>query len=137
MSWDVVVADLPEGVDPLTITEPITTLGLRPEIIARIRSIFPEVEMDDSGEGYFQGRDFVLEFNLGEEEVVTDITLSIRGGDEAFGVLKHLCAQTGWIAVDLSTNRLIDFTSPDADASYREWQALRGGLADSLEDGEE
>lgn len=83
MSWDIFVQDLPSGissVDEIPSDLLPAPIGLRSEIIAKVKAIYPESNFSDPRWGRLELPDCSVEFNLGGSEQLKSFAPHIRGG---------------------------------------------------------
>jgi hypothetical protein len=132
MSWDVIVQNYrgnPPPDDELD-TEP-EPLGSAATVRERIDAHLPGVVWSDDLHGVFVGEDFSIEFDIGDEEPVTTIMLSVRGGGDAFGALKSFAVPNQWSLFDCSESSFLDLDSPTAEGfeAFQEFRdrAISGG----------
>jgi|SRR5450755_2684951 hypothetical protein len=86
MSWDIFVHDLPSGislVDEIPSDFLPAPIGLRSEIIAKVKAIYPEGNFSDPSWGRLELPDCSVEFNLGGSEQLKSFAPHIRGGNVA------------------------------------------------------
>lgn len=127
MSWDIFVQDLPADAKTL---EEITgdfkpkPIGLRNEIIAKIKEVVPSADFADPSWGLIDGGDFSIEVNVGNDEPTTSFAFHVRGGDAAIGVVAAILKHLGLRAIDCQTSC---FFEPGAEAtkSFQAWRAYR------------
>ena len=98
-------------------------LGPRSEIIAHIQQILPQANFADPSWGMLAGWGFVIEFNMGREEICDGFMLHVRGGGAAMGAVAQLLEHLNLRGIDCQTSEL--FSVEAAEASFREWQAFR------------
>lgn len=96
-------------------------LGTADEVRRTIKRCLRRVDWSNPAWGTLEYRGHLLEFILGERELVE--SLMVHTHDEsAFQPLARLCEKHGWSAFDHQENRLVDFESlkhpatPDAEA---------------------
>ncbi|MFL6059749.1 MAG: hypothetical protein ACJ72E_00860 [Marmoricola sp.] len=129
MSWDISIMDLPDDVvsvaDIPDAFEP-QPLGSRDELIAAIRDVAPSADFSDPSWGELATPDFVIEFNMGREEVVNSVMLHVRGAGPVVEFIDALLTHIGRRAIDCSEGEF--FTSEAAGESLRTWQAYRDSV---------
>jgi hypothetical protein len=118
MSWDVVLFNF-AGKPPIPPEEmgddfepPL--LGKADEIRKIISTVFPDTDWSDPEWGILDVGATSIEFNMGEEDDVTDIMLHVRGGGDPVSAILKLCKAAGWTALDCSANRYLEAGNPDA-----------------------
>ncbi|MCS6906469.1 MAG: hypothetical protein RML93_01145 [Anaerolineales bacterium] len=138
MSWDVILMHVPSNVASIQeLPRNFTSeLGPRPEILATLARILPALDLTDPSWGYLKGKDFSIEFNIGDESVVDAIILHVRGSDDAVSIIQHLCEQTGWRAFDTTAGDFMNFSQQPA-TGLQQWRAFRDQVRASLEAKEE
>src|SRR5712691_7008539 len=90
MSWDIFIQQFPDDARKVTdIPDTFTAspIGRRDEVMAKIRSVLPQVDFSDPAWGVLQGDGYSIEFGLGDDDVLYGITLHIRGSN---AVLPHI-----------------------------------------------
>jgi hypothetical protein len=103
MSWDIFVQDIPptaQSVDEIPADFKPQPLGLRSDILRRIREVVPTADFSDPSWGTFDGPDFSVEFNIGDDGDVDGFAMHVRGGDAAAGFVADLLSRCGWRAFD-------------------------------------
>jgi hypothetical protein len=124
MSWDVFIQDLPPEArsvrDVPDDFEP-RPLGTRGQVTDRIRSAFPDADFSDPGWGRLQRDGYSIEISLGDDDLISGITLHVRGSDEAVGAVVKLIDAAGGRALDSWTGELFD--QAIALHSIRRWRA--------------
>jgi hypothetical protein len=126
MSWDISIMDLPR--DAPTVAEIPDDfqpghLGDRAELIRKIQSVAPAADFSDPSWGEVVTPEFVIEFNMGQSEVVDSIMLHVRGGDTAVGLVADLLARLDLRAIDCSEGDFFDESA--AVDSLAAWRAYR------------
>ena len=126
MSWDVLIMRVPEGVTDLgdipdDYDEPLCSHS---ELTARLRAVFPDIDLTDPTWGILEGEDYSIEFNMDEEDPCDSVMLHVRGGDSALAPIKALCDSTGWAAVDAGGGEIIPLTAESV-PGFTAWQHMR------------
>jgi hypothetical protein len=126
MSWDISImdlpwdarcmADIPDDFQP-------RSLGSRFDLITKIQSLAPDVDFSDPSWGQLVTPDFVIEFNMGQSEVVDSVMLHVRGGNAAVELVARLLARLELRAIDCSAGEFFDQSA--AGASFAAWRAYR------------
>jgi hypothetical protein len=127
MSWDIFVQDLPSEVSHVSeIGEDFVPrpLGSRSDITRRICQLLPNATFLADGWGSVDDPAYSIEFNMDSSEIVSSLTLHIRGGDLAPGVVADLLAAFGWRALDSQSETGL-FDPRQAEASWQRWRAYR------------
>ncbi len=132
MSWDIFVLDLPadaetiEAIPPDFVPRP---LGPRSEIIAAICTVVPGANFTDPTWGQIVTPTFVIEVNLGKNELVDSFALHVRGGEEAVACIAAMLDALGFRAFDAQVGDI--FTREAALESFRSWRSFRDHALDS------
>jgi hypothetical protein len=126
VSWDILIQDLPRDVSSVAaIPDDVRPepLGSRAGLIAKICEWVPSADFTDPSWGDLVTSDFVIEFNMGDEEICDSIMLHVRGGGSAADFVAGLLGHLGLPAIDCSAG---EFFSPStAAASFQAWQEFR------------
>ena len=127
MSWDIFVQDLPPDVSDVSEIpddfEP-RPLGAREEITRWLCDLLPNASFTDDGWGSVDHPDYSIEFSMDSSENVTGLTLHVRGGELAPGVVAEVLAAFGWRALDPQSETGL-FDPRQAEASWRRWREYR------------
>lgn len=127
MSWDIFVQDIPataQAIDEIPADFVPQALGLRSEILRRIQEVVPDVDFSDPSWGIFEGPDFSVEFNIGNDGQVDGFAMHVRGGDAAAGFVADLLVRCGWRAFDPASESGI-FDPALAIESLQRWRKYR------------
>lgn len=94
MSWDIFGAHLPADIKStkdLPADFKLVPIGLRSEVIAKIKQLYPESNFSDPSWGKLDHPDCYIEFPLGDEEVLPWVPMYVRGdgGDVVARILAH------------------------------------------------
>ena len=126
MSWDIyiqdfpatakVVADIPDDFQP-------RSLGPRAHLIAQIRDVVPSVDFSKANWGVFEGDGFSIEFQMGDEDVCSGITLMVRGGGSPTPLVAALLDRLQLRGIDCQSSEFFDVEA--ARASFGSWQRYR------------
>jgi hypothetical protein len=141
MSWDVLLLngvpqDItsipppdPEGPLPTEVGVPTCSLCEKAEILLLLKRLFPRIDLSDPTWGVLNEEGSSIEFNMGDDDPVAGIMLHVRGNGDPITIIKTLCEQTGWRALDCSDYTFIDFSNSPA-ARFEHWRAWRdrGGV---------
>lgn len=87
-------------------------LGPRREVIARLRKVLPELDVDASGRWRRGGPDHSLQLDLGVDEIVHTVVLEAVGHAGA-GMVRALVESTGWRAFVPKRGQFLDTESLD------------------------
>lgn len=126
VSWDISIMDLPTDASSVAdIPDDFQPqpLGDRGELIAAIRDVAPSADFSDPSWGELATPDFVVEFNMGSEEVVDSMMLHVRGRGPVVDFIDALLTRLGRRAIDCAEGEF--FTSGASGESFRAWQVYR------------
>jgi hypothetical protein len=129
VSWDISIMDLPsDAASVADIPDDFQPepLGNRVELIAAIRDVAPSADFSDPSWGELATPDFVIEFNMGSEEVVDSMMVHVRGGGPVVDFIDALLTRLGHRAIDCSEGEF--FMSEASGESFRAWQAYRDSV---------
>ena len=126
MSWDICIQEIPGDIgslDDIPNDFRPRPLGLRSEVIARIKQTLPQADFSNPSWGVLDQPGFSIEFSMGSADVCDGFTLHVRGGGVAVATIARLLDHLKLRGIDL---QIPDFFSPEAaEASFRDWQAYR------------
>lgn len=124
MSWDIWIFKF-DGKPPILEDLPddfrFPYLGKAKEIRFKISSALKTVDWSDSTWGIFEGKGFSIEFAIGSDEIVDQMTLFIRGSGDVVSIIAQLCKVNQWHAYDISAGDYIDLENP----SNESWTAFQ------------
>lgn len=132
MSWDVIVQNYGGNPPPDDeLDAPPAPLGSAKEIRKRIDAHLPGVAWSDELRGVYEGDEFSIEFDIGEEEPITTVMLSVHGGGDAFGAIKSFAVPNRWSLFDCSESTFLDLEGSTAEGfegfqEYRDRALPRG-----------
>ena len=126
MSWDVILMNVSSHIDdPEQLKEnPPAELGAKETVLASIHRLLPEVDLSDPSLGRLRSDEFSIEFNIGDTDPLRTMMLHIRGSDRVINILRLLCQQLGWKALDSTTGKFIDFDDDPA-RGLRLWREYK------------
>jgi hypothetical protein len=126
VSWDVVILQVPEGVEsPAELPDDFdSNLGSAESFLRLLKSLFPEIDLSDPAWGILDGPEFSIEFSIGEKDPVDSVMLHVRGSGQAVEPIQSLCKAGGWRALDMSDGEFIDFSAAP-EAGLEAWRGLR------------
>jgi hypothetical protein len=107
------MADIPDDFEPLP-------LGHRAEVLSAILSVFPEADASDPTWLTLRTSNYAIEFGTGTEDLVTSLTLHVRGDETVIAPIAQLIDRLGARAVDSFTGELFDTAT--AVESIRRWR---------------
>jgi hypothetical protein len=126
MSWDIIIQRTPttDGTDVVQDEWASVPLGSRAEVIARIKSSFPQADFADPQWGVLRTDAYLIEFSMGGDESSCDsVALHIRGGREALEVIESLTKTLQGQAIDCQSAEVFDIE--EARKSFSEWENYR------------
>ena len=129
MSWDILIQDLPRDIASVAdVPDGFRPhpLGLRSDVIAAICDLAPSSDFSDPTWGELVTPEFVIEFNLGSDEIVDSMMLHVRGGGAAPSFVAALLERLDTRAIDCSAGEF--FNVKAADQSFADWQAFRDSV---------
>jgi hypothetical protein len=88
--------------------------GIEPDLVAKAST---------ASWGQIATRNFSIEVNMGSKEPVESITLHVRGGDAAIGLIADILDRLNTRALDIQTGEMLDKNS--AVTSLTAWRAYR------------
>lgn len=127
MSWDIFVQDIPSAarrIDDIPSDFQPQPLASRSEILRRLKEIVPDADFSDPAWVTFDGPDFSVEFNIGDDGDVDGFAMHIRGGDAAAGFVADVLTRGGWRAFDPASESGI-FDPATAAEGLRRWRKFR------------
>jgi hypothetical protein len=134
VSWDLLVMAFdgpPPPIEEWTDDFRPPILGSAIEVRNRISSSFPGVDWKDPSWGYLNDDGYLIEFNVGKEEVVGSFMMHVRGGRNPLESIVKLCRKHGWYAYDCSTGEFIDLDMPSQEG-WQGFQSFRDQVIGSL-----
>jgi hypothetical protein len=96
--------DASAGPDSIELAPP---LGTRQDVTARLREVFPDLDIDPTGHGTHEGPDHALAVDLGREETVHTAILDARG-PTGITAVRWVLETTGWRAFVPKAGRFVD-----------------------------
>ncbi len=110
------VADIPEDFQP-------APLGTRADLITRICDVVPSADFSNPEWGVFEGDEFSIEFQMGDEEICQSVMLLVRGGGSPAPLIGALLDRLKLRGIDCQTSEFFDIEA--ARASFGSWQRYR------------
>lgn len=118
MSWDVMVFNYqgspPADMDEMAEAGDPDPLG-KPAAVRKAISRYLDVDWSDPAWGIYESGELSIEFNMGEEDPVTDIMLHVRGGGDAIAAMLGFAQPNNWSLFDCSTSEFLDPENPSAE----------------------
>jgi hypothetical protein len=113
MSHDIIVFEIgspPPPFDELPNDWEGALLGTIDTVQRKLESVVPEIEWTDIGWGAFDNGELSIEFNLGDDEICTNLMLHVRGDFKnqfLAALLKSLEDKYNWYALDIEQGEWI------------------------------
>lgn len=110
MSWDLCVQDwggvkrlseIPDDFEPQAI-------GMRSDLIKQIKEVEPLVDFEDESLGELCTDQFTIEFNMGNEELVSAFMIHVRGNKLAISVIGVILDKLALQATDGKEDTFFD-----------------------------
>ena len=122
MSWDVFISK--EEVKNLEDGN-LAPISDKESFVKNLNSIIPNINYSDEQWGVFKDANCSIEFDIGDENIVTHIMLYIRGeGDHPLAMIKSICDNFECYAMDCSTGDQMNFDEINSE-SFIAWQNYR------------
>ena len=133
MSWDILLMNVSDNIKSSNDLphDFKSNLGISADVLSILSRIVPEIDLHDPMWGTLEGDGFLIEFNIGDQEPITSITLHIRGSDNAVDIVKRICTNTGWRAIDFSTGNFIDFEN-NPENGLHVWRTYKNQIVKPL-----
>lgn len=104
MSWGIVLLKVPNGVKSLSELpkdySPLP-LGTLDDIFDMLKALLPDIDFSDPHWGVLATGTYSIEFNIGNEDPVESIVLSVRGA--VLDTIEEICQMASWQAFDTLT----------------------------------
>jgi hypothetical protein len=132
MSWDIFVQDIP--IEAATINDIPDSfvpapIGLRSDIIGKIKEVAPFADFSDPAWGTIAGEDFSMEVNLGADESLDSFAFHVRGSDLAAALVSEILEHLNLRAFDAGTGDIFDHVR--ASEGLARWRAYRQKVLES------
>jgi hypothetical protein len=95
--------------------------------VKEIKKIFPNINDADENWLVLIEETFSIEFNIGEDEPISNIMLHVRGGDEAVKAIGSLCKEFNLQALDTTDSKIIDFNKKTNDG-FTQWREYKNNV---------
>ncbi len=133
MSWDVIVYNY-KGSPPNDLKNPPDDhkpdpLGSARTVRKLISDNLPDVDWSDPTWGIYDGDEFSIDFNTGDEDPIRSIILHVRGGGDAIAAMLRFANPNKWSLMDFSTGEFLDPEKP-SQKGWEDFQASRDKLID-------
>ena len=131
MSWDIFVQEIPEDVKQISDMHEKyskfkpSPIGMRSEIIKKIKKVVPEANFSDPSWGTIDGDGFSIEVNMGDKEECNGFAFHVRGGEAAAFVICDILEKLGLRALDPNSETGLFEIGPDAINSLHQWRQYR------------
>ena len=133
MSWDVLVCNYygspPKDMENLPDDHKPDPLGSASTVRMSISQNLPGVDWSDPTWGIYDGDEFSIEFNTGEEDPINSIMLHVRGGGDAIAAMLQFANPNKWSLLDFSTGQFLDPENP-SQQGWEDFQAFRDKALD-------
>ena len=130
MSWDVIIMRFPEGFDGDFDKMPDDwepeTLFTQGYFEEEIKKIFPNI-IGDKTWLTLNAETYSIEFNVGEDDLISNIMLHVRGGNDALKAIEEICKKFNCQALDTTESKLIDF-SEEINEGFESWKKYRDNV---------
>jgi hypothetical protein len=127
MSWDVMIFNMrgktPPPLDQLQESD-YAPLGPAAKVRQQVSSLLPGVDWSDPTWGTYGDDGFSIEFSVGKDDPIKNMTLHVRGGGVAIAAITRFAKPLGWSALDCSTSEFLDLDNP-SQAGWQGFQAYR------------
>ena len=133
MSWDVMVCNYngspPRDLENMPDEHKPEPLGQATTVRMSISQSLPGVDWSDPTWGIYDGDEFSIEFNTGDEDPIHSIMLHVRGGGDAIAAMLQFANPNKWSLLELSTGELLDPENP-SQKGWEDFQASRDKMID-------
>jgi hypothetical protein len=125
MSWDIFAQDFPNVASVKNIPNDFRpkSIGNRQEILAKIKTVVPFADFSDPSWGKIDTKEFSIEINIPETELVDCVAFHVRGGGLAGSCVAAILKTLELRAVDSQTGEFFDIENPQD--SFEQWQRYR------------
>lgn len=109
MTWDVFLLrmDTPIPIDELENNMALPPLGTNSEVVSMLKTSFPTIKWEVPYWGYLQTEKYIIEFSLGEEDIVSSIILNIKAEVFPTKIILDFCRENKLQALDADANQYI------------------------------
>ena len=130
MSWDVMIFNLQNNIKSVSelTDDSVISLGSKNEVLSTIRHIFPQANFSDPTWVVLDGKDYSIEFSLGQDEQIEVLMLHVRGSVDALDAIERFCQINDWRAFDSATGDFINFDLKH-DEGFKRWTEYRNFIA--------
>jgi hypothetical protein len=128
MSWDIFVQDIPNSVGSVNeIPSDFIpkSIGLRSDLIRRIRQVVPSVRFETLHWGCIDDPNCSLDINLGDRDEVLSFAFHVYGGDYAPFVVGEILRYLNLRALDPASLTGIFGTDAGFAAAFQRWKTYR------------
>lgn len=125
MSWDVTIIKFTESyksVDEIPDNEEPLALGDQNLVHKVVLEFFPETDWSDPSWGIFDSSFGSVEFNIGNEGLVSNMMLHVRASDEIVSPIMAMCKKNSWSALDCSNGDFLQ-NSNKLNSGLEAWRA--------------
>jgi hypothetical protein len=82
-------------------------LGMKPDVIAHLHEVLPDLDIDQTGHGHHEGPDHVLDVDIGAQNTVHTLIVEARG-ETGVSAVRWLLEATGWRAFVPKVGRFVE-----------------------------
>ena len=133
MSWDVMVCNYngtpPNNIENLPDDHKPPPLGMTGTVRNSISRYLPDVDWSDPTWGIYDGDEFSIEINTGDEDLIDSIILHVRGDGNAIDAMLQFANPNKWSLLDLSTGKYLDPKNPSQEG-WENYKAFRDKALD-------
>lgn len=114
MTWDVFLLkmDTPIPIEELEDDVKLPQIGDRATVIEWISNDFPDISWGDPSWGFYEAKEYTMEFSLGEENPIGSVIVRIIGDKLPEAVLINFCEKHGLKALDIDGGRYLTSKVP-------------------------
>ena len=129
LEWDALLLSGDGSLQPGdTVSEenmPSRPLGPVDDVRMAVAKSFPDVTWGDIPDhGYVQRAGLSLDFNVHLDRIAQSVTLRVRGTGDPMPFLSQICRSEGWVALDLTTWKVLDLESPSREG----WDRVKAAI---------
>ncbi len=137
MSWDLMVCNY-NGSPPNNFEDPSNdpkpdSLGSADNVRRSISQNLPGVDWSDPTWGTYDGDEFSIEFNTGDEDPIDSIMLHVRGSGDPITAILQFANPNKWTLKDLTTGEYLDPENPSPEG-WKNFQDFRDNALDQYRD---
>ena len=130
MSWDVVIMRFPEGFNGDFEEMPDNwepeNMFTQDYFEEEIKKLFPSIKGDKDWMT-LNAQTYSIEFNIGDDNPISNIMLHVRGGNEALKAIEKVCKNFNCQALDTTESKLIDFNE-ETNEGFESWRNYKDNV---------